>query len=450
MANNVYTCADAIKKLTTVYGKSDIVEIVLSSEAKTQDRDYAALANLLDTTNIVEGYYLIEPDGGDAKLGQKVHVTFKYENLDNPEIILTVDIKAGETLDLAEIWSFNDNSAPDRPKGVMWDSSTNNVEDSFSHTYDTDYTGTVKIYNYSIRSSAYGNYTAPETGNKFRITDIEFKKPQVVENAVCLFNNFCKEYDNGECIGLRTIKGTIYFSETYENGGLGLFLYNVKTLTSLKGFTIVCSSSKPQFLTSIFQNSNLDDVLLSQIKFVNLNLDKITSYKATFAGTKITKVNNKLVGTKTMEFQGAFEGAAVTYIPEGILDNCKGGHRTFLNSQVSSIHPNVTLKNLVKGNGMFAGCPLSYNYSKQLYDTLTPVPEGETVTKPSNMNDNYNYVITFAYVDGEEEYIAEAFEIPENNPDTTQPWSGDKGIPLSIHGQFWKAPNGWYISFSDN
>jgi hypothetical protein len=212
MANNVYTCADAIKKLTSVYGKSDIVEIVLSSEAETKDKDYAALAKLLDIAKIVEGYYLIEPDNEGANLGQKVHVTLKYENLDNPEIILTVDIKAGETLDLAAFWNFNDNSAPSVMKGVMWDYNTNVVEDTFSHTYESDYKGTVKVYNYSIRSA---NNTPAESGNKFRITDIEFKKPQVMENTQFLFSNFCKEID-GVMVGLKTIKGTIYFSETYE------------------------------------------------------------------------------------------------------------------------------------------------------------------------------------------------------------------------------------------
>lgn len=155
-----------------------------------------------------------------------------------------------------------------------------------------------------------------------------------------------------------------------------------------------------------------------------------------------------MVGTKTMEFESAFEETPITYIPEGILDNCKGGHKTFLNSQVSSIHPNVTLKNLVKGNGMFGGCPLSYNYSKQLYDTLTPVPDDVTVTKPADIDDDNAYVIMFAYVDGEERYIAAAFGIPENDPDNNdQPWEGGKGIPLAIHGGYWKAPNGWYISF---
>jgi hypothetical protein len=160
-------------------------------------------------------------------------------------------------------------------------------------------------------------------------------------------------------------------------------------------------------------------------------------------------VNNKLVGTKATSFREAFSNTPVTYIPEGILDNCKNGYRAFLLSRVSSIHPNVTLKNLVKGGIMFSGCPLSYNYSKQLYDTLTPVPEGVTVTMPTNRNDDYDYEIIFAYVIGEEILLAEIFGIPDTNPNTGNPWLGSKGIPLAYHGEFWLSPKGWYVSFED-
>lgn len=355
------------------------------------------------------------------------------------DIILTVDVTSGTVINFDEIWELNKLKTD---AYIDWgDGSEFDTSDTRTHTYTEAFNGEIKLCGYGVVHSKYpGNYWDENT-TKNSIKSVNFVTPQVIERVNILF---------ATCKNLTSVTGIIFLTETNSMQMNALF-YGCNSLTSLKGLTIYWNSSTLKSLSGLFQNcSNVTDETVRQLKIVNLNPDKITSYQAAFANTNITKVNNKLVGTKTMEFSQAFEGTPITYIPEGILDNCKGGSRTFLNSQVSSIHPNVTLKNLIKGNGMFAGCPLSYNYSKQLYDTLTPVPEGETVTKPSNMNDNYNYVITFAYVDGEEEYIAEAFGISENNPDTTQPWLGDKGIPLSIHGEYWLSPKGWYVSFSDN
>lgn len=86
-----------------------------------------------------------------------------------------------------------------------------------------------------------------------------------MENTQFLFKNFSKTVDtpNGEqTVGLRTVKGKIYFSETYEVNNPAQLFYATTTLTSLKDFTIVCSSHRPIDLTSVFMNSNLNDILL--------------------------------------------------------------------------------------------------------------------------------------------------------------------------------------------
>jgi hypothetical protein len=72
-----------------------------------------------------------------------------------------------------------------------------------------------------------------------------------MENTQFLFSNFCKEID-GVMIGLKTIKGTIYFSETYETNNSAQLLYNTTTITSLKDLAIVCSSKRPINFTSVF------------------------------------------------------------------------------------------------------------------------------------------------------------------------------------------------------
>ena len=94
---------------------------------------------------------------------------------------------------------------------------------------------------------------------------------------------------------------------------------------------------------------------------------------------------------------------------------------------------------------MFSGCPMSYVVSKRLYDTL---PQATGAVMPTNRNDEVDYFITFACIQGEEEQIAQTFGIPANNPNTSAPWTGGYGIPKAEHGQFWLSPKGWYITFA--
>ena len=449
MANKIYSCNEAISYLRTVYGKSDIVYITLSKNASTE-AGYQELASLLDTTSITEGYYLIEPDT-DAPLGQKVHVEFvtpivlnegddgdgdgssiDLSNLE-PDIILTVQMQAGETLSISDFWTMNDNSNGGKVRGVVFEEN-GTLEDSLSHTYQNSYEGKVFIYNYSICKAPGG--TAQEVGCKYRITDIEFVKPQVVEDGRFLF---------GSMTGLKTVKGTMILSETYSTGGLQQLFYNATALTSLKGFVIMASSTKPTNLGVLFMNSSLNDTMLNEIRFVGLKKDEMTSYSQAFSNTKITHVNNKLVGKNATNFYCAFEGCPVTYIPSGVLDKCSKGTRAFCVAKISGVSPNVSLASLEYGNEMFSGCPMTYTLSKQLYDTLTEVTGAEM---PTNRNDNKKYTITFACVSGEEAKIAKTFGIPAINPNTSANWAGNGGIPRAEYGQFWLSPKGWWVTFA--
>lgn len=450
MLGEVYTCEKAFNRLNNVCSESNVVEICLVKNYR-EDPKYKQLADLLGVNGdneIREGYYLIQSTEKNP-IGQKLHVTISQSEMYVPEnytpdIILTVDIKAGETLDLSAFWVFNKNSSPRKAHGVQFVQG-GLIENKFSHTYEQDYNGNVKIYNYSLIKAI---SSSAEAGNKFRITDIEFKKPQIMENTQFLFKNFSKTVDtpNGEqTVGLRTVKGEIYFSETYVANNPAQLFYATTTLTSLKDFTIVCSSRRPINLTSVFMNSNLNDSLLQEINFVNLKVDDLQGYSQTFSGTKIATVNNKLVGKNATNFYGAFEGTNVQYIPAGILDNCTRGTRAFCVSKVSNAAEGVTLKSLKVGTEMFSGCPMSYVVSKRLYDTL---PQATGAVMPTNRNDEVDYFITFACIQGEEEQIAQTFGIPANNPNTSAPWTGGYGIPKAEHGQFWLSPKGWYITFA--
>lgn len=151
MANKIYSCNEAVNHLKSVYGKSDIVYITLSKGASSE-AGYQELATLLDTTDITEGYYLIEP-GADAPLGQKVHVGFgtpiiinggeggeggegsevDLSNLE-PDIVFTVNMQAGDTLSIGDFWIMNDNSNGGRLRGVVFEEN-GTFEDSLTHTY---------------------------------------------------------------------------------------------------------------------------------------------------------------------------------------------------------------------------------------------------------------------------------------------------------------------------
>lgn len=286
MAIKVYSCAEAINKLKTQYGKSEIVYITLSSNAAYEDA-YGELCSLLDTTELKEGYYLIEPDS-DAPLGQKVHIDFtvsasvtetpgESNESSMPDIVLTVNVKEGETIDLSAFWTMNDNSKNGANRGVVWENGL--LEDSLSHTYVNAYKGEVYIYNYSLRSAVIINGSTSGTGGdvgcKYRITDIEFVKPQVIEEGRFLFGGF---YDGETGTGLKTVKGTLCFAETYSTAGLQQMFYNAQCLTSLKDFTIIASSSRPTNIGVMFMNSGLNDKILQEINFVGLNKNALTSY----------------------------------------------------------------------------------------------------------------------------------------------------------------------------
>lgn len=438
MANKIYSCVEAFNRLKSVCGKSDIIYITLSENA-SEEEGYQSLASLLDTTNIAEGYYLIEP-GEDAPLGQKVHIEFAKHiaaagDDTEADIILTVQMQAGDTLSISDFWTMNDNSNGGTGRGVVFEEN-GSLEDSLSHTYQNDYEGKVFIYNYSIRKAPGG--TGSEVGCKYRITDIEFVKPQVVEDGRFLF---------GSMTGLKTVKGTMILSETYSTGGLQQLFYNATALTSLKGFVIMASSTKPTNLGVLFMNSSLNDTMMNEINFVGLNKDSLTSYSQAFSNTKITQVNNKLVGKNATNFYYAFYGCPVTYIPSGVLDKCANGTCAFCVSKISGVSPNVSLGSLVRGDEMFSGCPMTYILSKQLYDTL---PEVTGATMPPKRNANLDYTITFACVSGEEAKIAKAFDIPEINPVTDTKWVGGGGIPRAEYGQYWLSPKGWWVSFAAN
>jgi hypothetical protein len=157
---------------------------------------------------------------------------------------------------------MNDNSDGGFARGVIWE---NNgvLEDSLTHTFVEDYVGKIHIYNYSIRK---GLNVAADAGGRQRITNIEFVKPQVVEDARFLFANM---------IVLQTVTGTVCFSETYEVVGVAQMFYNCPSLTSLKGYTIIASSKRPTYLSTFFLNSSLDDKMLQEIKILGLNKDNV-------------------------------------------------------------------------------------------------------------------------------------------------------------------------------
>lgn len=457
MTNKVYSCAEAINHLTRVSGNSDIVYITLSTKCKGQ-QGYSELVSLLDadglSDGLVQGYYLIEPDT-DTTLGQKVFVSFEqpievrdqqsgettFISNVTPDIILTVEAKAGDTFDISAFWELNDNSDGGKFKGVVWQDD-NTLTDTMSHTYDDDYTGKIRIYNYSIRKAT--GVTPSTAGCKNRITDIEFVKPQVIEDGRFLFGDM---YDDSLNVGLRTIKGSMYFSETYESASILQMFYNCKALTSLKDFTLNASSDKPIYMTVAFMNSSVDDKMIQEFKIVGFKKESILSYSQAFPCTKITHINNKFVGKNATNFYSAFEGTPVTYLPAGILDKCLRGTRAFAASQLSSMSPNVSLGNLIRGSEMFSACPMSYTLSKQLYNTL---PQASGAVMPSNRNDDLDYYITFACVLGEQQKIAKSFGIPAINPHTNVQWKGGFNIPKAQHGQFWLSPKGWYITFAHN
>ena len=451
MANKVYSCNEAINYLKSVYGSSDIVYLTLSTKCQEQ-AGYQELVTLLDAGNLTnglrEGYYLIEPDT-DTPQGQKVHLSFVTPIvIDNgeeggetvevtnlvPDIIVTVDIKANETITFSDFWEMNDNSDGGFARGVIWE---NNgvLEDSLTHTFEEDYVGKIHIYNYSIRK---GLPVAADAGGRQRITNIEFVKPQVVEDGRFLFANM---------IALQTVTGTVCFSETYEVAGVAQMFYNCFALTSLKGYTIIASSERPTYLSTFFINSSLDDKMLQEIKIIGLNKDNVLSYQQTFSNTKITHVNNKFVGKGAKSFEYAFEGCPVTYLPSGVLDNCINGHRAFSTSSLSGVSPSATLKSLQYGDEMFSACPMTYTLSKHLYDTL---PQVTGATMQTNRDANNQYTIVFGCIPGEEAKIAKLFGIPKDNPNTSAPWNGGYGIPKAEQAQYWLSPKGWYVSFSDN
>lgn len=450
MTNKVYSCNEAINYLKSVYGSSDIVYLTLSTKCQEQE-GYQDLMSLLDAKNLTEGYYLIEPDT-DAPLGQKVHLSFATPIIINnggeggeggetveitnlvPDIIVTVDVKANETITFSEFWEMNDNSDGGFVRGVIWE---NNgiLEDSLTHTFAEDYVGEIRIYNYSIRK---GQNVAAEAGGRQKITNIEFVKPQVVEDARFLFAHMT---------ALQTVTGTVCLSETYETLGVAQMFYECNALTSLKGYTIIASSDRPKYLSTFFMHSSLDDKMLQQIKIIGLNKDGVESYKQAFANTKITHVNNKFVGKNATNFEEAFEGCPVTYLPSGVLDNCTNGHRAFCKSKLSVVSPAVTLESLQHGDEMFSACPMSYTLSKQLYDTLTEVTDAEM---PPKRDSNKKYTIVFSCIPGEEVKIAKLFGIPANNPNTSSPWNGGYGIPKAEQAQYWLSPKGWWVSFTEH
>ena len=430
MAKKIYNCADALQFLKNKDNNSDIVFITISKYAKTQ-QGYDELKALLDVEpngDIVSGYYEIEQvgDTNGVVIGTKVYVM--VDEL-SPSVILKVDIPANTEFDLTYYWKWD--VTGNENLGVDW--GDGNVVDEMQHTYAENYVGEIKIYNKSIIFS--------HARQCDYVTEIHFEKPQILELTHLFFAYFPN---------LKKISGAVIVGECAPQPLPRNFFRSDKSLESLNGFCLVLKENeKLSTLETFAYDSNIDNLLLSQLSLVNFDKNAVTNYKHAFANTSIKTIPTKLVGKNGVDFENAFSNSKIVGIPSWLLANCENGMNAFLGcSDLTAVGNGISLSKLKNGHDMFSCTNLNYVQSKKIYDGLPQLEQQPAV--PSNRNDTSDGHIMFNLNDGDEKKIAEIFEIPSINPVTGNPWVGGKNIPLVERGEFWISPKNWWITFANN
>lgn len=429
---NFLTPTQASRYIDKNLGNNYIITLPISPDVDS----YSALAEKLGVETITEGYYRLAH--GDTK-GQ---ILIKISETD---IEIEVNIKLEEdnagnlipiTINLDDLFTFS--NADFENYYVIWE---DKITGEMSHTFENNYSGTIKIFGKSIIGGLTKNGGAAPGCDC--IKSIKFNKPQILYSG-----NFIFSY----LTNLEKVEGVLIFSTQISTLN-GLF-YLCTKLNDISNLKLVSQSSfNITSLKNLFNRcKDLNNITLALEKFQVSNID---DYTYAFIGTAIENTENKLIGNNATVCCYMFQNCtSLTEISSSKFEKCINGGDMFRGcTSLNKIPDDFKLPNLQNGLGMFIGTKLDLEDILKIYNSLPTPDENPQKANWDNKSDldSNRYHIGFGYIEGQEEAIIEALGLTswtrEDGTDGGWPNTHGDKLPFDKYTKEAMSEKGWAISF---